>query len=136
VNGTSLAVIVTALLGGGGAAALIQLFLLPRTMARTRADTTQVLVGTATDTVALVNGQLGRANEEIGDLRNKLAEARGRMAEQDAQISGQRVKIEEQNTRISALTVETDTLRDKIALLEARVQAATEVMNGIGDDGA
>lgn len=135
MNGTGLAVIVTALLGGGGVAALVQIFLLPRTMARTRADTTQVLVGTATDTVTLVKGQLDRANEEISDLRTKLAEARGRMAEQDDQISRQRIKIAEQDGRIRTLTTETDELRDKISRLEARVRAATAAMDGIDDDG-
>lgn len=142
MNGTVLITVIAGLLGGGGAAALIQLVLLPRTMARTRADTTQVLVGTATETVALVRGELGRSQTEAEALRDRLAQARGRMQEQDDRIIQQRRKIEQQDERIAAqeikigqqderistLTVETEDLRGKITILEQRVQAATEAM--------
>lgn len=133
MNGATLAGIVVALLGGGGTAALIQIFLLPRTMARTRADTTQVLVGTATDTVALVKGQLDRANGEITELRTKLSEARGRMQEQEEQITRQRARITEQESHIETLTAETDALRNRVRQLEERVNAAAAAMDNLNN---
>jgi chromosome segregation ATPase len=142
VNGTFLVTVIAGLLGGGGAAALIQIVLLPRTMARTRADTTQVLVGTATETVALVRGELGRSQVEAEALRSSLTQARGRMEEQnerivqqrrkierqDERIADQEIKIGQQDDRIAALTAETLELQAKITILEQRVRAATQAM--------
>jgi peptidoglycan hydrolase CwlO-like protein len=138
MNSAILVSIIAALLGGGGVAALIQIVLLPRTMARTRADTTQVLVGTATETVALVRGELGRSKDEVEALERKLSEARGRMQEQDAQMQEQRDKISDQNRRISEqddeihrLVGETSELRNQIRLLEQRVRAVSHGLDGI-----
>lgn len=137
-NSTLLVTIIAALLGGGGIAALIQIVLLPRTMARTRADTTQVLVGTATETVALVRGELARSQGEIQELRSKLAEERGRILEQSEQIDEQHRKIvaqdrkiTDQDDRIRLLVAETEQLREQVSLLESRVRAATESIDGM-----
>ena len=124
MNTTILITAISALLGGGGIAALIQIILLPRTMARTRADTTSVLIGTATDTVTLVKGELDRSQTEIGDLRSKLSEARGRMEEQD-------LRIEEQTRRIRRQETEIEELNAKVQKLEDRVRAATENIDRI-----
>lgn len=141
VNTTILVSAVAALLGGGGIAALIQVFLLPRTMARARADTTQVLVGTATETVALVRGELGRSKDEIEALERKLSEARGRMSEQAEQLTEQRHriadqdrKIVEQDGEIHRLRNETTELQAQIQILEDRVRAITESVDGIEGD--
>lgn len=128
-KGSPVIAVVIALLGGGGIMALIQMFLLPRTIEKAKADTSTILVGTARETVQLVKGELDRSQQEITDLRTQLAEARGRMSEQDEQIN-------EQRRHIRTLTSETEDLRARVGMLESRVRAATDAMDGLENGGS
>jgi peptidoglycan hydrolase CwlO-like protein len=122
VNSTALIAVFSALLGGGGIAAVIQIFLLPRTMAKARADTTSVLVGTARETVELVHAELGRSQQDVKDLRDQLSIARGRMLEQEDRISEQQNRIRNQEQEI-------DSLNAKVRALETRVQIVSEAID-------
>lgn len=113
--------IVTGLLAGGGILALIQLFLLPRTIAKAKADTASVALGGANTAVQSIQSALAVADARASDLQRQLLDQSTRMAKQEQELEASERQLAKQAVLIEEQQVTIDNLRSQLSLLEARL---------------
>jgi predicted RNase H-like nuclease (RuvC/YqgF family) len=102
----------SALIGGGGIAALIQLVLLPRTIAKSKADTTEVIVGAAGEAVKLLRDQLNNSETKVVSLKDKLDQAEATIRTQDVEIRRLEERVRQLERRIERAVHRQDQIED------------------------